>query len=204
MDNKKKSILIGATITVVTIVFLSYVFRDKVKAAAKATLGDYKWFNDSLKWYRDNKSTRDIVEKLHPQFQPLVKEFFSRVEKELGLQMYATSGLRTFERQAQLKKEDPKNAAPGLSDHNYGFAVDVNVIDPKTGKIILNKQSPAAAWEKSGILKIAKEMGIRWGGTIKNYYDPVHFEIDPKGLKGSQLLALKNSGKVDANGYVIV
>jgi len=201
----KNRYLIGGGLALAVIGVVLYMNRAKVKQIAKEELVGFKWFDESLKWYRNNK-TKDIVDKLHPQYRNKVKEFFSRVEKELGLQMYATSGLRTFEEQAKLHKENPQNAKAGFSDHNYGFAVDVNVIDPKTGKIILKKANSSADWEKSGVVKIAKDMGFKWGGgsAFGGYHDPIHFYIDPKGMKGGQLLALYNSGKVDNNGYVIV
>ena len=197
--------LIGGGLALAVIGVVLYMNRAKVKQIAKEELGGFKWFDESLKWYRNNK-TKDIVDKLHPQYRDKVKEFFSRVEKELGLQMYATSGLRTFAEQAKLHKENPQNAKAGFSDHNYGFAVDVNVIDPKTGKIILKKANSSADWEKSGVVKIAKDMGFKWGGggAFGGYHDPIHFYIDPKGMKSGELLALYNSGKVDNNGYIIV
>lgn len=196
---------IGGGLALAVIGVVLYMNRAKVKQIAKEELGGFKWFDESLKWYRNSK-TKDIVDKLHPQYRDKVKEFFSRVEKELGLQMYATSGLRTFAEQAKLHKENPQNAKAGFSDHNYGFAVDVNVIDPKTGKIILKKANSSADWEKSGVVKIAKDMGFKWGGggAFGGYHDPIHFYIDPKGMKSGELLALYNSGKVDNNGYIIV
>ena len=195
-------LIIGGGIIATGIVV--YIYRNKVKSLAKDTFGGYKWFDESLAWYRNGK-TKEIVEKLHPKFKDKVKDFFSRVEKELGLQMYATSGLRTFQEQEELKKENPSNAAPGLSGHNYGFSVDVNVMD-KNGNIILKKASSSADWEKSGVVKIAKEMGLKWGGggAFGSYHDPVHFYIDPNGMTTTQLLAVHNSGKVDNKGYVIV
>jgi len=189
---------------VLAIGVVAVVYRSKLKSLAKESLGGYKWFNEGLAWYRDSQ-TKNIVNTLHPKFRDKVKEFFSRVEKDLGLQMYATSGLRTFEEQAALKKENSSNASPGLSGHNYGFSVDVNVID-KNGKIILKKASTSAEWEKSGVVKIAKDMGFKWGGAgqFGSYHDPVHFFIEPDGKSTQQLLALHNGGKVDGQGYVIV
>jgi len=201
--------IIGGAIALTIVGVVLYSSREKVstkvKTLAKENLGGFKWFDESLKWYRDSK-TKDIVDKLHPKFRDKVKEFFSRVEKELGLQMYGTSGLRTFEEQAKLYKENSSNAKVGYSGHNYGFAVDVNVIDPKTGKVILRKSSTSEDWEKSGVVKIAKDMGFKWGGggAFKGYHDPVHFYVDPNGMSTAQLLALNNNGKVDAQGYVLV
>lgn len=199
----KRLVWIGVGTAVVISVVLLYVFRDKAKTLVKETLGGQKWFDESLKWYRDSK-TKDIVETLHPKFRDKVKEFFSRVEKELGLQVFATSGYRDFAKQQQLWEENHKNAKAGFSDHNYGFAVDVNVIDPKTNKVILRKSSSSADWEKSGIVKIAKDMGFKWGGggAFGNYHDPVHFYIAP--MTTAEMYALNKQGKVDSNGYVLV
>ncbi len=201
LAKNKVFISVGVAVGVLAII---YINRQKLKTLAKDTLTGQKWFDTSLQWYRDSK-TKDIIEKLHPNYRNTAAQFFARVEKELGLRMFATSGYRTFAEQAALKSQNASNAAAGLSDHNYGWAIDVNVIDPKTGKNILMKASPKAAWEKSGIPKLAKSMGMIWGGdSFSGYYDPVHFAIEPKGMKGSQLLALHNAGKVDSAGYVIV
>jgi hypothetical protein len=199
----KRLVWIGVGTAVVISVVLLYVFRDKAKTLVKETLGGQKWFDESLKWYRDSK-TKDIVNTLHPKFRDKVKEFFSRVEKELGLQVFATSGYRDFAKQQKLWEENNKNAKAGFSDHNYGFAVDVNVIDPKTNKIILRKSSSSADWEKSGIVKISKDMGFKWGGggAFGNYHDPVHFYISP--MTTAEMYALNKQGKVDSNGYVLV
>ncbi len=200
----KNKYWIGGGLMVAIIGVVIYMNRTKVKTALKETLGGQQWFDSSLSWWRDSK-TKGIIDKLHPKFQPIASQFFARVEKELGLRMFGTSGYRTFEEQAALKAQNASNAAAGLSDHNYGFAIDVNVVDPKTGKIILKKESSSADWEKSGIVKIAKSMGMTWGGdAFSGYHDPVHFALKPNGLAGSQLLALHNAGKVDSKGYVIV
>ncbi len=153
--------------------------------------------------YMDIKNNL-ILEKLHPKYRPLVNLLMIRAKNELGLISTLTSGLRDFAEQAELHKLNPKNARPGYSSHNFGFAVDLNVTDPKTGKT-LKKASPQADWIKSGLIKIAKEIGLKWGGDqFKEYYDPVHFYINPNGLDTAKLLAIHNQGKVDNNGYVIV
>ncbi len=199
----KNKIFIGVGIAV-GLLAITYINRNKLKTIAKETLGGQKWFDTSLQWWRDSK-TKDIIDKLHPKFRGTAATFFARVEKELGLRMFATSGYRTFNEQAALKAQNASNAAAGLSDHNYGGAIDVNVVNPKTGAIILKKDSSSADWEKSGIVKIAKELGMIWGGdAFSGYHDPVHFAIKLNGLAGSQLLALHDAGKVDSNGYVIV
>lgn len=192
----QKSTKIIAGIALISIVLI--VFQNPIKKALKSSLGGYKWFDESLKWYRDEK-TKNIVETLHPKIVNDFKEFISRVEKELGLQIIATSGYRTWKEQAALKAANSKNAAAGDSDHNYGFALDVNVLN-KDGKNILRKATSKKKWEDSGIVKIAKKMGFKWGGDFQNYHDPVHFYKQPmsKSLMKKKYLA----GDVDNKGYI--
>jgi hypothetical protein len=192
--NLSTKIILGIAIT--SIVLL--VFKNPIKKALKSSLGGEKWFDESLKWYR-NEKTKNIVEALHPTVVDEFKEFISRVEKELGLQMIATSGYRTWKEQAALKKANSKNAAAGQSDHNYGFALDVNVLN-KDGKNILKKATSDKKWEDSGIVKIAKNMGFKWGGDFASDHDPIHFYKQPmsKSLMKKKYLA----GDVDNKGYI--
>jgi|TARA_R110000803_G_scaffold25320_7_gene60520 peptidoglycan L-alanyl-D-glutamate endopeptidase CwlK len=192
----KKSTKIILGVALISIVLL--VLQNPIKKALKSSLGGYKWFDESLKWYRDEK-TKNIVETLHPKIVDEFKEFISRVEKELGLQIIATSGYRTWKKQAALKKANPKNAAAGDSDHNYGFALDINVLN-KDGKNILRKATSKKKWEDSGIVKMAKNMGFKWGGDFSNYHDPIHFYKQPisKGEMKREYLA----GNIDNKGYI--
>lgn len=60
-------------------------------------------------------------------------------------------------------------------------------INATNGTSYLRKASSKEAWEATGIPNIARDMGIRWGGDFKTYYDPVHFDLgndyDVKHLK---------------------
>ena len=159
---------------------------------------------------QDKRSVADsnseaMIKQLHPKFQNLARAFVNRAKDKLGLGVFLTSGYRSFEKQQQLYNENKNNAKPGYSSHNYGFAIDVNVKD-KNGNIFLLKNTSDDKWQKSGILDIAKELGLKWGGggTFGSYNDRVHFFITPKGLSTQSLLALHNQGKVDADGYVNV
>jgi peptidoglycan L-alanyl-D-glutamate endopeptidase CwlK len=204
MDKKTKYWLIGLGFGVATLGVLTYLYRKEIRntvtTTLKETFGGYKWFDDSLAWYR-NQDTKSIVNALHPKAVDRFKEFISRVEKELGLQIIATSGYRTWERQAELKKENPSNASAGNSAHNYGFALDVNVLD-KSGNSLLKKATSKQKWIDSGVVRIAKDMGFSWGGDFKNYHDPVHFYYDP--LPISELKKKYLAGQRDAKGYVTV
>jgi hypothetical protein len=159
------------------------------------------WFLPDTKWYNDGNS-KAIIEKLHPKFRNMVAELFTRAEKELGLTLYATSGYRTFAEQVVLHNQNSSNAKAGYSSHNFGFAVDLNV--RKNGKTILQKASSNEAWEKSGVVDLARKIGIKWVGNFGSYHDPVHFFIQPNGLDTTELRAMYNNGKKDSSGYVLV
>jgi hypothetical protein len=116
--------------------------------------------------------------------------------------LYATSGYRTFAEQVVLHNQNSSNAKAGYSSHNFGFAVDLNV--RKNGKTILQKASSNEAWEKSGVVDLARKIGIKWVGNFGSYHDPVHFFIQPNGLDTTELRAMYNNGKKDSSGYVLV
>ena len=198
MDRSKKiAIGVGAAAVIITIIY----FRKYIMAAAKKVFKGYTWFEEGLAWYRESK-LRDGVEQLHPKFKDDIKEFFSWMEKETDWRPVWASGYRTFEHQERLKKQNPKNAAAGLSNHNYGFAVDINIRNKNTGEQ-LRKASSKSKWLATGIPQKAKEMGMLWGGDFNNYHDPVHFAKDHM-PSTAQMLALHNQGKLDSGGYIIV
>jgi hypothetical protein len=93
--------------------------------------------------------------------------------KAMGWAPIITSGVRTATQQAGLNAANPKNPVK-VGTHD-GRALDLNFIK---GNIHLKKASPAAEWRASGIIALAKTLGIKWGGEIfKTYYDPVHFQL---------------------------
>lgn len=151
------------------------------------------------KWAKKS-STLGMVQKMHPKLRQKFADFFSDVEKKTGYTIVGTSGLRDSDEQASLSSQNSNNAQAGYSDHEYGFAIDVNVID-KLGNVVLRKASSKADWIKSGVVDIAKKHGFKWGGDFANYHDPVHFYND-FGIPAHQMLELKNAGKVDKEGYL--
>jgi hypothetical protein len=158
----------------------------------------------------DKKSVADtnsekMIQQLHPKFKNLARAFVNRVKNKLGYTVFLTSGYRSFDKQQQLYNENHQNAKPGYSSHNYGFAIDVNVKD-KNGNLMLTKSTSDQKWNDSGVLKIAKDLGLKWGGggTFGSYNDRVHFFINPNGKSTQQLLAEYNKGNVDSQGYVNV
>ena len=178
-----------------------------VKKALKTSFGEINGVSltdEDKKPVADSNSEK-MIENLHPKFRNLARAFLNRAKKKLGLNIFLTSGYRNFEKQQQLYNENKQNAKPGYSSHNYGFAMDVNVKD-KNGKFILGKSSSDDNWQKSGVIDLAKELGLKWGGggTFGSYHDPVHFFITPNGKTTDILLAEHKKGNIDANGYVNV
>jgi len=153
----------------------------------------------------DDTNSERMINKLHPKFRNLARAFVNRAKNKLGLTVFLTSGYRTFAEQQVQYNANHYNAKPGYSSHNYGFAIDVNVKD-KNGKLILAKNTPDDKWQKSGILDLAKQLGLKWGGggTFGSYNDRVHFFITPNGKSTQELLAEHDKGNVDPNGYVNV
>lgn len=195
---KKEKILIGAASTLV-VGGLLFLFRKQISAGLKTVFKGYQWFETSLNWYRD-KHNRKEVERLHPLYRDDIKELFSWIEKNTDWDVIVTSGYRTFEKQAQLYRENSKNAPAGKSSHNYGFAVDINLRNRKTGQQ-LKKASSKSSWEATGIPQQAKKMGFKWGVDFKNYHDPIHFS--KAGVPStSKMLSMHNAGQVDSKGYV--
>lgn len=157
---------------------------------------------DEIVEYIMNKQQQPYIDGLNKSVQDRFKKLITRIEKETGYGVYVTSGYRTFLEQYNLWKANSKNAKAGYSLHNYGLALDFNLFK---GTTWLRKSSPKADWEKTGVVKIIKEEGFRWGGdAFSNYYDPVHVDIyystasllqiaqnvygtDPKNIKGNEI-----------------
>lgn len=105
--------------------------------------------------------------------------FVEAIEKETDWKVEIISGLRTKEEQIQLKRDNPRNAAVNKSRHVLGRAVDLNLYKRNGFRFIrLKKSNSKGSWIATGIPEIAKRYGLLWGGTYRNYHDPVHFEIN--------------------------
>jgi len=99
---------------------------------------------------------------------------------------------RTFQRSVELKQENPRNASPGKSVHNYAAGVDFNVIDP-TGRMF--KKAERNPWIEQGIVDMATKSGIQWGGNFAGYVDSVHFFVDFNRDVALQNAENENQGK---------
>ena len=142
-----------------------------------------------------------IIEGLHPVIRPMAENFIE-LAKVAGIELRITAGMRNFAEQQKLYDQGRTTAGkivtkakPGTSYHNYGLAIDVVPI--------INKK---AVWDNEELWKrigsIGEIAGFEWGGRWK-FVDKPHFQYPPK-TKYTLLLHLKNEGKVDINGFVIL
>lgn len=158
------------------------------------------------------------INSLHPLLRT---EAQSLIEKaEAGLPTYlairVTQGYRTFEEQKSLYEQGRSkpgqivtNATPGSSYHNYGLALDFAILYDKdrNGTYEFMSWDTVKDEDKDGIpdwLEVAKTFkaaGWTWGGDFKSIIDKPHVE-KTFGKNWRTLLALKQRGKVDAQGYI--
>ena len=125
--------------------------------------------------YGKYQSIEWLVDELNINTQDTWRKFLNTLnEKYPGYTLKINATYRTYQRSIELKAQNSKNATPGKSPHNYAYAVDMNVIDP-SGKVYRKKDRKP--WVESGIPKVAKSLGMRWGGDFKNYVDCVHFDV---------------------------
>jgi hypothetical protein len=111
---------------------------------------------------------------MNPDAQPTFKLFFKEFqEKWDGYTMQINAIDRTIQKSIDLKKQNPDNAAPGYSKHNYSAAMDCNIFTP-SGKM-LSKKGMRNEWINQGFQQLAQKHNIEWGGNFATYEDCVHF-----------------------------
>lgn len=147
-------------------------------------------------------SLEAFIKDLHYSAQNTFREFIRIFEASSPYKVYITSGFRSFPEQAAQKRANPSNnASPGYSMHNYGLAIDINLM--LNGTIVVLKDTNSSVWINSGIVSLAKRLGLTWGGdSFGNYKDRVHFGYD-KTFNGATLLAIaKNQFGTNINSIV--
>jgi D-alanyl-D-alanine carboxypeptidase len=146
-------------------------------------IGGFIWliYFPILTAYSQSKNEAELkeIKKMNAAAYPIFNDFVKDIEAKTDWHILIVSGYRDEEKQAILKKMNPKNASAGKSKHNFGKAIDICVFKRK-GLFTkwLVKSSSKQAWEASQITTIAKRYKLNWGGDFSNYHDPVHFEID--------------------------
>jgi len=119
-----------------------------------------------------------FLKELHFSVQRRFRAFIRQFESTTTFKVKITSGYRTWAEQEVLKAQNPNNASPGRSMHNYGLACDLNVLDAN-GNIIAKKDTSSSVWEGLTIVSLARALGMTWGGTdFGEYHDRVHFGFD--------------------------
>ena len=125
-----------------------------------------------------NAGSRLESQNINPGAMSLFKAFWSAL-KAKGYEPFVTSGQRMPSHQRDLRDsgKGSMTAQPCRSDHQYGFALDINVNLPpdKDGKVVSARmKSSDATWEP--IVAIAKAAGLSWQGSK----DRVHFYVRGK------------------------
>ena len=142
-----------------------------------------------------------------------VKTFIYLSWKQLGYSIRLNSGHRSQASQTKLYNawiERGKTGLPALKTpgyHGTGMAIDFNfntmgktLPTGESGLIgstgVHSGQTDATnkmMWEQSGIVQLAKNMGLEWGGDFRSYYDPIHIQWLPTGWTHSDVIMHANN-----------
>lgn len=125
-----------------------------------------------------------------------------------GYTILVTSTFRTLAKQESLRKAYLEKrqkgianvvpaAAPGESMHNWGGALDFNILNSKNGKVVYSTKTSQAEWQKLGISELVAPFGFEYG--INN--DPIHIEYS--GAASTIYSAYKAGKAVDRFGNPI-
>ena len=145
---------------------------------------------------------------LHPDFQPVVKSFIYRCWSEKSIQIRLNSAYRSSADQARLRREwiergktDPQPTTK-ISYHQVGWAIDFNPT-LSNGTTILSK-SPQSEWIDSGLVAIATEEGLQWGGYWRSNYDPIHLDWKPGApMSKNTFYSAASAAGVEPNVYSV-
>lgn len=159
------------------------IFDNRTVAGVPFDKRTYKTFQ-SIEW---------LVGELNDNYKEKWRGFLNVLnDRYPGYTLLINATYRTYLRSIQLKVINSDNASAGSSPHNYAFAVDMNIKDPKG---VVYRKPEKSKWEKSGIPKIAvEEFGMRWGGNFSNYLDCVHFDVSRATSKVKSNAAADNKG----------
>lgn len=113
-----------------------------------------------------------------------------------GFEIRINSAYRNFIDSNRVYKRDYPVADSRFSKslsspHTYGLALDISLYEPvpnqpggSTNLLAGKPEQYFQKWIDLGVVDLAKEHGLRWGGTFTNrdgsrYYDCVHFDATP-------------------------
>lgn len=122
--------------------------------------------------YLDAKLRVDLGE-LRPDMADFARAFIRELERR-QYPFFVAEGLRSRERQAELKAAGFSRAGPGQSPHQFGAAVDI--VHLSRGWNLARDE-----WDIVGLigLEVARKRNLKvtWGGNFKSIYDPAHWEL---------------------------
>ncbi len=136
---------------------------------------------------------------VHPELARRIRQTAQRLSiLGVPVTITRTGGIRTFDEQAAIYAQGRTtpgrivtHAAPGLSNHNYGLAVDlVPLVNGRP-----NWQVPLAVWLTMGAEGV--NAGLNWGGNWTRFKDYPHFEL-PVGMSVQECLRIYNQGGLPA------
>ena len=138
-----------------------------------------------------NKASQQRLAKVHPELATRVTLLIETLARE-GMVVEVVQGLRTFAEQDALfalGRTKPgqivTTARGGMSNHNYGLAVDLCPF--------LNGRPQ---WkDNEGFIRIgveATKLGLEWGGSWRKFIDKPHVQLP--GLTVAQCIHLYRKG----------
>jgi hypothetical protein len=131
-----------------------------------------------LRIYFTNRAEINDIKAVNYRSAEVFQSFIDEVEEKTDWEVSIISGYRSKEEQIQLKRNDPRNASSSKSRHVMGRAIDINLYKRDGLRHIwLKKSSSTREWRRTGVSAIAAKYHLTWGGSYRNYHDPVHFEI---------------------------
>ena len=128
-----------------------------------------------------NKSQHtSVLNSLQPDFVPYVKSFIYRCWDEKSITIRLNSGYRDSTDQQRVRAQWEANGrvgpepTSGLSYHALGMAIDFNPT-LENGTTIRSADAKEV-WLNSGVVTLAEEEGLYWGGRFRTNYDPIHVD----------------------------
>ena len=157
-----------------TPIYQSCSFSSQKKSRAEAKQAASKE-SKAGNWTPDLRSVKNL-DTLEPQTRKLVTELLRRCLAD-GMNFKVTSGTRSFSEQNALyaqgrttKGSIVTQARAGSSWHNYGVAADLTLFDA-SGKTPIWE---GIEYDRMG--RLAKELGLEWGGDWKRFRDRPHVQ----------------------------
>ena len=141
--------------------------------------GDPFWFQRAG---AGSLSIDEIVSFLHPNVRNKFRTFLIKLtnsERLRGYKLVLTSEYRSPDAQAALITSGNTIATTGVSLHMLGAVLDINIFRTQPETKVLGLNTPKDPWLNSGVVTLAENSGIKWGGNFQPT-DPVHFYVPIK------------------------